>query len=307
MKNTVSFEKREILLIDTNLEDALALKECLETRKMSVILSHDAAEALKLFVARQPDIVFIAIDLAQMNGIEAIRAILNDRPSTLVAAVATSKDQGNIIGCLEAGARAFLLKPFEKADVTATLNRFIGLLHRQENKTLAIEDLKSLSTSLSLQTSSSAIIPAISLICSVIAPYLREREVRRIQLALHEILRNAYEHGNLGISFAEKRDLMMQGLLEEHLKPLAEKAQAEGKTIDITFAVKNGEFSCSVSDQGPGYDWSKASRNAEQNKVANLYELHGRGLILIKSVFDKVKFNKKGNQITVSKRLIEEF
>ncbi|MDD2943584.1 MAG: ATP-binding protein [bacterium] len=302
----MSFAKREILLIDTNVNDALALKKCLEARNTAVIISHDAGEALKLFVTRQPDIVFIAIDLAQMNGIETIRAILNDRPKTLVAAVANSKDQSDIIGCMEAGARAFLLKPLEDVDVTATLNRFIGLLHRQENKTLALEDLQSLSTSLSLQTSSSAIIPAISLICSVISPYLREREIKRIQLALHEILRNSYEHGNLGLSFTEKRDLMMQGLLEDHLKPLAEKAQAEGKTIDIVFSIAHGEFTCRVSDQGPGFDWSQASRNAEQNKVANLYELHGRGLILIKSVFDKVKFNKKGNQITVSKRLVED-
>ena len=53
---------------------------------------------------------------------------------------------------------------------------------------------------------------------------------------------------------------------------------------------------------GPGFDY-KRIMDRVRNEV-NQHELsHGRGIIMTQAVFDKVEYNKKGNQVL----LIKEF
>ncbi len=61
--------------------------------------------------------------------------------------------------------------------------------------------------------------------------------------------------------------------------------------------VKRGRFLISVEDQGSGFDWRKA-----WNNEADTSETHGRGIQIFRRYADTVRFNSKGNAVTLLKR-----
>jgi two-component system NarL family response regulator len=70
----------------------------------------NAAEAIELFMLRQPDITLVDLSLPDMDGIELI-SVLHTKSSTAQFIVLTANAGGSEIGkALHAGARAYLFK-----------------------------------------------------------------------------------------------------------------------------------------------------------------------------------------------------
>jgi DNA-binding NarL/FixJ family response regulator len=89
------------------------LIEALEDMEL-VGVAADGAQAVERSAATQPDVVLMDLEMAGMDGIEATRRILIDRPGTAVLVLTSFSDRPRILGALEAGACGYLLK-----DVTA--------------------------------------------------------------------------------------------------------------------------------------------------------------------------------------------
>lgn len=125
-----------------------------------------------------------------------------------------------------------------------------------------------------------------------------------IRLGLHEILINSIEHGNLGITFEEKHEALM----EDRLKLLYKKRLGDPKYSNrrVTVDFKPSKTGCEwlIKDEGEGFDWQKALERADQRY--DLLELSGRGLFIIQSYFDEVEYLGSGNQVRVKKYIFRE-
>lgn len=135
---------------------------------------------------------------------------------------------------------------------------------------------------------------------SRLGKYFAPSEIKKLQLGFSEILLNAIEHGNLGISFAQKSAAIMSGdylvfLLKRQKDPLY---AANRVRIDFIFDAKR--IWIRIRDDGAGFDHA-----SYMNKVAtddSMLELeHGRGILMTKNIFDRVQYNEKGNQILLVK------
>jgi len=299
----VAREVIEALVIDADVGERDRIAAFLTSKGCIVRSTGEPKEGLKLFVRHEPEIVFTEIVFAEMDGIELVRALQSDNVNAFIAVLTDRQDAQSVIACLDAGARAFLPKPVDPDQVSSTLLRFRGMIQRGRNKLLRPEDFNSVELSLELKTRKHALIPAVNAVLSLVDPYVKERELKRIELALHEIVRNSYEHGNLGLTFQEKRALLTDGLLEQKLDELANDPHLSNKIISVDAQIINGVFSCTVRDEGLGFDWRQATERAQKREALKPSELHGRGLILIRSVFDAVEFSEPGNEITITKRL----
>jgi len=100
-----------------------------------------------------------------------------------------------------------------------------------------------------------------------------ESDIFDIRLSLEETLINAIKYGNK---------------LNSKLPVL----------VDVD--CKNNLFSLSIEDQGEGYDYKSIP---DPTKEENMFRTSGRGVFLVKHLMDKVEFNKKGNRVTMIKRL----
>ena len=80
------------------------------------------------------------------------------------------------------------------------------------------------------------------------------------------------------------------------------------KCIEIVAGVtKNEDMFLMVKDKGEGYDYKCMMRQYENTQdifddISNIKET-GRGILIVKSLCDRIMFNKKGNTVIVVKKI----
>ena len=77
----------------------------------------DGREAIDIVIAAQPDVVLMDLAMPGMGGIEATRRIVADAPHVAVLVVSMSGDDESVFAALRAGARGYVLKGSDPADV----------------------------------------------------------------------------------------------------------------------------------------------------------------------------------------------
>jgi DNA-binding NarL/FixJ family response regulator len=77
----------------------------------------DGAEAIELSAELAPDVVVMDLDMPNVDGIEATRRVLEDRPATAVLVLTSFSDRPRILGAIEAGACGYLLKDAASEEV----------------------------------------------------------------------------------------------------------------------------------------------------------------------------------------------
>jgi DNA-binding NarL/FixJ family response regulator len=79
--------------------------------------ANDGAEAVDRVRELRPDVVLMDLDMPTMDGIEATRRIVEDRPGTAVLVLTSFSDRARILGALSAGACGYLLKDASSEEV----------------------------------------------------------------------------------------------------------------------------------------------------------------------------------------------
>ncbi len=116
-------------------------------------------------------------------------------------------------------------------------------------------------------------------------------------IALTELLINAIEHGNCNISYAEKQEHIKNGGAIHDL--VAQKCldpEVMRKRVTLEYEIQPSVSTFRVRDQGAGFNVQKYH---EWLKKKNLYSLHGRGIMMARSLSKKLTYNAKGNEATL--------
>jgi signal transduction histidine kinase/CheY-like chemotaxis protein/ligand-binding sensor domain-containing protein/AraC-like DNA-binding protein len=118
-----------VLIVEDNVDVAAFVRSRLEP-KFRCLEARDGEAALKLTRERLPDIVISDVMMPRMDGIELLKALRADRDLAYVPVLLlTAKaDQEAKLEGLEAGAAAYLTKPFDSAELEA---RVEGLIEQQ--------------------------------------------------------------------------------------------------------------------------------------------------------------------------------
>ena len=114
---------------------------------------------------------------------------------------------------------------------------------------------------------------------------------------------NAIEHGNLNILYETKKNWLKKNIYHKKLKELLKTEKAKNTHVEITLQIEDDNIIIAVKDQGLGF---KPKQEAKKINNDGFARESGRGIMMIKSYFDEVKFNKKGNVITLIKLIKKE-
>jgi DNA-binding NarL/FixJ family response regulator len=100
-----------VILADDDALVRTGLRVILERRGLTVQAeAADGIQAVRLASHHAPDVVLMDIRMPRLDGIEATRAILEERPSTRVLILTTYDHDEYVYEALRAGAAGFLLK-----------------------------------------------------------------------------------------------------------------------------------------------------------------------------------------------------
>ncbi|MGN7175041.1 response regulator [Cytobacillus sp. SAFR-174] len=83
-------------------------------------------EAVDLFVNLKPDLVMMDITMPEMSGLEAVREIKRDNPNAKVIMCSAMGQQKVVVESIEAGAKDFIIKPFDEGRVLEAVNRVLS-------------------------------------------------------------------------------------------------------------------------------------------------------------------------------------
>lgn len=86
----------------------------------------DGHEAIEMYKNSKPDLILLDITMPNLDGTDALRAILqeNDEANVVMITALGQKDQ--VLDAIKAGARDFIIKPFDHDRVTETLSRILA-------------------------------------------------------------------------------------------------------------------------------------------------------------------------------------
>jgi two-component system CheB/CheR fusion protein len=108
-----------ILLVEDNRVNQLVARGLLERQGHSVTLAENGRQAVDLFLREDFDLVFMDVQMPEMDGLEATVAIRaaeaqGDRPRTPIIALTAQALPEDREACLEAGMDFYLSKPVDR-------------------------------------------------------------------------------------------------------------------------------------------------------------------------------------------------
>jgi len=115
---------RKILVVDDAAFMRLMLKDMLVSCGYEVIAEGcNGAEAVQLYKQWKPDLVTMDITMPEMDGIAALIEIRRVDPLAKVIMCSAMGQQKMVIDAIQAGAKDFIVKPFNKDRVADAVNR----------------------------------------------------------------------------------------------------------------------------------------------------------------------------------------
>lgn len=114
---------KRVLIVDDALFMRHALKLVLEKNGYEVVGEAENGEvAIQKFRQLQPDIITMDITMPEMDGVTAIRKIKEIDPAATVVVISAMSQQINVVEAIAAGAKGFIVKPFQEDHVVKTLS-----------------------------------------------------------------------------------------------------------------------------------------------------------------------------------------
>jgi phosphoserine phosphatase RsbU/P len=285
-----------VLIVDDNPQDRQLLSAYLSDEPYALDFATDGMEAMEL-LEREPlayDVVLLDRTMPRMDGMEVLARIKAEpRLRTLPVILQTAlSSRAEVIEGIRAGAYYYLTKPYDSHTllaVVATASRdYAQYKSLQQAVRRGIDCLTLIRTAtLHIRTIEQAHDTA-----SVFVNACPDPESAVIGLT--ELLVNAVEHGNLGISYDEKSELNASGTWEAEVQRRLALPENAHKRVELVVERFNGELRFTIRDQGKGFDYEKYLDVRPERAFDN----HGRGIAIARAMsFDRLEYRGNGSEV----------
>jgi two-component system, chemotaxis family, chemotaxis protein CheY len=118
---------RTVLICDDALFMRTMLADILEQAGFEVVgQAETGAEAVRKYRDLKPSLVTMDIIMPDMGGIDAVREIVKEYPDANILMCSAMGQQALVIEAIQAGARDFVVKPFQPSRVLEAVQRVLG-------------------------------------------------------------------------------------------------------------------------------------------------------------------------------------
>ncbi len=289
--------KGNVLIADDDRVMREILRHYLESSNYAVQTASDGALAWQMLDKAESafDIVVTDYNMPHMNGMELLAKIKGDPrfydlPVIFQTAIASREA---IIEGVRAGIYHYLTKPYDEK----TLLAFVDAAIEDNRRHTALKD-KAADKKIALGLVYKAEFRFQSLNeARDLASLLSEMSCNptRVVTGLSELLLNAVEHGNLGISYQEKTELVTQGRWRQEVDRRLREPEYKDRFVNVkVFKESATRTTFTIKDQGQGFDHAKYLKFVPELAT----QIHGRGIAMSRMLsFDSLEYVGNGNQV----------
>jgi sigma-B regulation protein RsbU (phosphoserine phosphatase) len=289
--------KPRVLVVDDQEALRSLLARLLEREGFDPVQAEDGAQAVQLYKSESPLVVVSDIMMPKMDGLTLLNEIRRfDRNATVILMTG----QGNedvLLKALRGGASNFFKKPFNVRELIDEIRKVVEFRLEAARSSLFSPLLVEETKKFVLPKADAPFFPIINQITLQLPCLLPQEDILNLKIGIEEIITNAIEHGNLGISFEEKNKAIQDGRLGELIADRGRESDAAGRAVRINSRLTPEMFEIVICDDGSGFDWRTLPAVAPENLLA----FNGRGIFLTKISFDEVVYNDAGNEVTLRK------
>ena len=288
-----------LLLVDDDPLSLELLQGYLTPEGYRLSLARDGEEAWQLLrePGREFDLVVSDRSMPRANGMELLRRIkaepsLADLPVIFETALS---DQSDVAEGIAAGVHYYLTKPYNYRLLLAVVKA--ALDDRFERRSQAIAARRSAGSlkfmqhaQFTLRTPDEA--HELALLLAGLCP-----NPDAAALGLSELLLNAIEHGNLGISYREKSELLVAGTYHFEIERRLDALPWSTRAVDVALERRPDALVLRIADQGEGFDPGAFL----ELDPARALDPNGRGIAMARRIsFSSVEYEGKGNVVVAA-------
>jgi two-component system chemotaxis response regulator CheY len=118
---------KRILIVDDAAFMRMMIKDILTKNGYEVVgEAADGMQAVEKFKELRPDLVTMDITMPEMDGITALKEIKAVEPNAVVIMCSAMGQQAMVIDAIQAGAKDFIVKPFQADRVIEAIQKALG-------------------------------------------------------------------------------------------------------------------------------------------------------------------------------------
>lgn len=294
---------KKILIIDDENLVRSVINIALTNKGYKVYEADNGKTGIQMFIDIDPDIVITDVNMPEMSGIEVTKNIKENKVDADVVIMTGYGTEELIIEALRVGASNYINKP---VDFKELFNILDSIILKRENRRL-FDVLKDVvvfeKKSLVLDNDITKVWGTVNQILFNLSPSIERKKIEELKLGLYEILVNSIEHGNLGITYDEKKEALENNTYNKLVTRKLKEANEQKKVVNIQTVYNGEELVVEIIDQGKGFNLKELPPLSDPD---TLLAVHGRGILLASLYFDKLEYKEPGNVVTIVEKFVKE-
>lgn len=126
---------KTVLIVDDIPFVRATLKKIFEGAGYRVVgEAEDGAQALSMYEKLEPHLVTVDLVMPKMSGIELTKKIMKVNKKANVLVISALKQEQLVMDAIQAGAKDYILKPFQASDLIQTAEHILSDLNENESK-----------------------------------------------------------------------------------------------------------------------------------------------------------------------------
>jgi len=287
-----------LLVVDDSPLDRRLATRILEGVGFSVLVAEHGKEALEQIEKRSPDLVLTDMQMPQMDGLALVKQVTVRYPTLPVILMTAFGSEEIAVAALRGGAASYVPKENLSRDLVPTVKDVLAVARARREAQTMLDSLVRQEAEFVLSSSLEGLDALIGHVKDQLRQMrlLGEADILRVGTAVYEALVNAIEHGNLELDSGQREQT--SGSYRRVLEERAGQQKYHNRHVYLTTLLTRSRAVFKVRDEGPGFDPASLPDPTDPENVG---KVNGRGLFLIRTFMDEVRFNATGNEVTMIK------
>lgn len=287
-----------LVVEDDDVDRELVVRSLAELTDLETRHAPNAEAALVAMADGGADVVLTDLRMPGMSGLELVERLRDEYPLSPVVLMTSMGNERLAVDALRAGAASYVPKGEIQALLADTISQVLDLAAARRSRHRVLGHLQSAALQLDLPSDPSLIHPLAAFLQDNLSQLGFATEAVRVQvgISLMEGIDNAVVHGNLEVG----SDLRRRSR-PSYLRAIEERRQAApyaSRRLRVQVERRDGAVQFRIEDEGPGFD---SARLPDPTVPENLLNVSGRGILLMRTFMDEVRYEGRGNVLVLRK------